>query len=125
MNVRRLLQFRLATLLVAVAVICALLVANTRPGGDTFLGHVSTAGGGLWISGNEYGWPWTYRVKSDDFLPELVQIVFDEFHRSALAANVAVGLLLVAAVMASAELGLRAITRWRAANRRNLRGDSQ
>jgi hypothetical protein len=115
MNVRRLFQFRLPTLLVAVAVVCGLLVANTRPHGDTLLGHVSSdepgIWPGLWVSGEEFGWPWTYRVKPYDHWPAIAQDAFSVFDHSSLAANVAVGLLVLALAMISTEQILRGISR--------------
>src|SRR5262245_27848814 len=96
MNVRGLLQFRLTTLLVAVAAVCALLVANTRPSTYRLLGHVSSdepgIWPGLWVSGEEFGWPCTYHVKPSDHWPVIAKNAFDRFDRSALAANTAAAL---------------------------------
>ena len=106
MSLRRLLQFRLPTLLIAVAAVCVLLAANTRPSQPVMLGHVSMKEGGLWIMGSEYGWPWTWRVQSEGYVPDLVRHVFDEFHLTGLSANAAVGLLIVIGSMMASEVAL-------------------
>jgi hypothetical protein len=116
MSLRRLPQFRLPTLLVAVAVVCLLLTANTRPSQPVMLGHVSMKEGGLWIMGSEYGWPWTWRVQSEDHVPDLARYVFDEFHLTGLSANVAVGLLIVFGSIVASELTLWGRRRWRGKN---------
>ena len=102
MSLRRLLQFRLPTLLIAVAVLCVLLVVNTRPSDPISLGHVSSDDPrlrpGLWIMGSEFGWPWTWKVES--FKSASFDLTsFDHIHYRGLAANVLAGLLIVALAM--------------------------
>ena len=117
MSLRRLLQFRLPTLLIAVAAVCVLLAANTRPSQPLMLGHVSSdhpqIRPGLWVMGREFGWPLTWRVRPENHLPELLGNVFDEFHLTGLSANVAVGLLIVVGSMAASEFALSGLNRWR------------
>jgi hypothetical protein len=124
-NHRGLLQFRLPTLLVAVTVLCVLLVANTRPSEPISLGHVSSDDPrirpGLWIMGNEFGWPWTWRVES--FKSELFdQTPFDRIDYGGLAANVAAGLMVTLSAVFAAELLLRRMTSRGRPN--NRKGDS-
>ena len=110
MRTLRWLQFRLATLLVAMAVLGVLLVVNTRPSEPVSLGHVSSDDPrirpGLWIMGHEFGWPWTWRVES--FKGDLLDSTpFDRVHYGPLAGDVAAGLLIVAVAMFVTEILLR------------------
>lgn len=108
---RAFVQFRLSTLFVAVTVAALLAFLNTRPGPPKLLGHVSSdeppMAPGMFVMGNDYGWPWTYRTES--FKTDTIQIrVFDHLNWRPLAANIAVGLLAVLVVAASGGL----LRRW-------------
>ena len=87
--------------LVALLVGCPFVVANIRPE-SAYLGHVSFDSSspyfpGLSIIGDQYGWPWIYRIES--FKTEAIRIDgFDEFLWMALLGNVAVAVVTVAAV---------------------------
>ena len=104
-------QFRLSTLFVAVTVAAILVFLNTRAGAPKLLGHVSSneppIAPGIFVMGNDFGWPWTYRTES--FKTDTIQIrVFDHLNWRPLAANIAVGLLAVLGVAASGDL----LRRW-------------
>src|SRR5437016_11303206 len=73
---------RTAIALVLATAGCWLIAANIRPGQPILLGHVSSdeppIRPGLWIHGNEFGWPWRYRTES--FKTDAIRIaVFDRF----------------------------------------------
>ena len=109
MRWRSLFRFRLLTLLLVVAALCALLVANTRRHSIDVLGHVTITEGpmapGLWIFGHDYGWPFRYKTesfKTDDAYGDF----FDRFHWLGLVGDILVGLGLLVAVAALSELSL-------------------
>jgi hypothetical protein len=105
-------QFRLSTLFVAVTLAGVLTFLNTLPGPPKLLGHVSSdeppIAPGMFVMGNDYGWPWTYRTES--FKTETIQIrVFDHLSWGPLAANIAVGLLAVIVFAIGTNLLLRLV----------------
>jgi hypothetical protein len=110
MQWRRMFQFRLLTLFVTVAVLCFLIAANARPHSFRLLGHVTsdvpTIRPGLWISGEDYGWPWPYKTES--FKTEAIQItVFDQFYWLGFVGNLAVGLVILGCTGTRSEIILR------------------
>jgi len=111
---RSLIRFRLLTLLLLVAVLGALLVANTRQHSHRTLGHVSGDAPpifpGLWIFGHDYGWPFPYKTES--FKTDDIRIdVFDRFHWLGLVGDSLFGLALLLAAGALSELSLWALRR--------------
>src|SRR5262249_54736909 len=112
---RPLFGVHLATVLLVGAGASVLYIANTRPS-STVLGHVTSftppIAPGLWIMGDDYGWPWVYRTES--FKTEDVAIKdFDRFEWKSLIADVAVGVAILVGIAVVAE----SILRWRATPR--------
>lgn len=100
---RLIFELRLPTVFLLVALAGALIGLNLRPGEAKMLGHVSgdepPIRPGLWILGNDYGWPWTYCTES--FKTDVIAIdAFDRFDWLCLAGNTAVAISSLVALWA-------------------------
>jgi hypothetical protein len=93
-RLQRLFGLHLATVLLVVAGSLMVYVANTWPS-PRLLGHVSSSeppiAPGLWIHGDDYGWPWVYQTESFK-TKDIVIKSFDRFEWKNLIANAMVGL---------------------------------
>lgn len=92
---RLIFELRLPTVFLLVGMASALIGLNLRAGDARPLGHVSSdkppIRPGLWIVGNDYGWPWTYRTEA--FKTDIIAIdAFDRFDGLCLAGNMAVAI---------------------------------
>jgi hypothetical protein len=102
-------RLHLATVLSVGAGALVLLLANTWPF-PKVLGHVSSSeppiAPGLWIHGDDYGWPWVY--KRESFKTEAVPFgIFERFDRLSLVANATVGLAILLGIAVYVESAMR------------------
>ena len=108
-EMRALVRFHLLTLLFVVAALCGMLTLNARPH-PTVLGHISVHDGplapGVWVVGDDYGWPFYYHTKSYDYGHSQIRDVFDHFSWSALAGNILVLITVLLAVAGISETAL-------------------
>src|SRR5579872_7135248 len=93
---RLIFELRLPTVFLLIALASALIGLNLRAGDARPLDHVSSdkppIRPGLWIVGNDYGWPWTYRTEA--FKTDLIAIdAFDNFDWLSLVGNMAVAIV--------------------------------
>jgi hypothetical protein len=93
-------QFRLRTLMIVVTVFCVMQSINLRPSNRRTLGHIKSnappIAPGLWVMGEDYGWPWTYKTEQTD-LPQ--SDYFDRFYLWGLVGDIGVAALIALATV--------------------------
>jgi hypothetical protein len=108
------LRFRLSTLFVVITVLSVFLALNVRRGPFKMLGHVlDNDFTGTWISGWEYGWPWTYHTQPPEYASDEGHAAFDVIYWDNACWNSAVAMGVAIMVAAVWECTLRFVRRIR------------